>query len=141
MSRDWASDVREMHVKFGFLDTIRGRDGDDAWMRELLEFRKRFLTEEYRETMEAGTAEDFVDGLLDLCVVAIGTLDLFGIDPHESWDRIHRANMAKEAGVKATRPNALGFPDLTKPSGWTAPDHSGLTGLLAGLFGPVDEPV
>ena len=32
--------------------------------------------------------------------------------------------MSKESGVKPSRPNPLGLPDLIKPEGWTGPDHS-----------------
>ena len=70
------------------------------------------------------------DGLIDLCVVAIGTLDLFGIDAHKAWQEVHSANMSKEVGVKESRPNPLGLPDLIKPEGWTAPSHEYNHGLL-----------
>ena len=38
--------------------------------------------------------------------------------------------MNKTPGVKATRPNKFGLPDLVKPEGWTAPSHTGNHGLL-----------
>ena len=74
--------------------------------------------------------EEVVDALIDLCVVAIGTLDAFGIDANEAWNEVHSANMAKEPGVKESRPNPLGLPDLIKPEGWTGPDHDGNHGYL-----------
>ena len=49
------------------------------------------------------------------------------------WDAVHAANMAKVVGVKPSRPNPLGVPDLIKPEGWTAPDHTGNHGILPGL--------
>ena len=73
--------------------------------------------------------EELVDGLIDLCVVAIGTLDAFGIDAHKAWDEVYAANMAKEIGVKETRPNPLGLPDLIKPEGWQTPSHAGNHGI------------
>jgi predicted HAD superfamily Cof-like phosphohydrolase len=87
----------------------------------------RFLYEELNEMDIAVTErnpEEVVDALIDLCVVAIGTLDSFGVDAYKAWDSVHNANMAKEPGVKETRPNPLGLPDLIKPDGWTGPDHS-----------------
>ena len=56
-----------------------------------------------------------------------------GIDADEAWYNVHKANMAKEVGVKESRPNPLGLPDLVKPEGWKAPDHTGNHGLLVNL--------
>jgi predicted HAD superfamily Cof-like phosphohydrolase len=75
-------------------------------------------------------SEEIVDGLIDLCVVAIGTLDAFGIDAHKAWDEVLKANLSKEVGVKESRPNPLGLPDLIKPEGWEAPSHEGNHGKL-----------
>jgi predicted HAD superfamily Cof-like phosphohydrolase len=61
-------------------------------------------------------------------VVAIGTLDAFGVDAQRAWDEVHKANMTKQPGVKESRPNPLGLPDLIKPEGWTGPDHDNNTG-------------
>ena len=93
-----------------------------------LKFRVAFLQEELDETREAymiGYAEEVVDGLIDLCVVAIGTLDAFGVDPYKAWDEVLKANMQKQVGKKSTRPNPLGVPDLVKPDDWKAPSHKG----------------
>jgi len=38
--------------------------------------------------------------------------------------------MTKEVGIKASRPNPLGLPDLIKPEGWQPPSHQGNHGLL-----------
>ena len=97
-------------------------------LKKFLEFRVDFLKEELMETQAALTnndAEEIVDGLIDLCVVAIGTLDAFGVDPYKAWDAVLEANMNKKVGKKPTRPNPLGVPDLIKPEGWTAPSHEG----------------
>ena len=48
---------------------------------------------------------------------------LLGIDAHKAWHEVHKANMSKEVGVKESRPNPLGLPDLIKPEGWKAPSH------------------
>ena len=97
-------------------------------LKDFLAFRLDFLEEELTETVKAfaeNDGEELVDGLIDLCVVAIGTLDAFGIDPYKAWDEVLKANMAKEVGVKPTRPNPLGVPDLIKPDNWKAPSHTG----------------
>ena len=78
-------------------------------------------------------AEEIVDGLIDLCVVAIGTLDALGVNSYDAWNRVLAANMAKQVGVKPSRPNPLGLPDLIKPEGWEAPSHAGNHGLLTRL--------
>jgi predicted HAD superfamily Cof-like phosphohydrolase len=61
--------------------------------------------------------------MVDLCVVAIGTLNAMAVDAYEAWDRVHEANMQKEVGIKPSRPNPLGLPDLIKPAGWVGPTH------------------
>ena len=97
-------------------------------LKDFLAFRLDFLEEELTETVKAfamNDGEELVDGLIDLCVVAIGTLDAFGIDPYKAWDEVLKANMSKEVGVKPTRPNPLGVPDLIKPDDWKAPSHIG----------------
>ena len=50
-------------------------------LNNFLHFRVAFLKEEFDETFKATgekDAEEIVDGLIDLCVVAIGTLDAIG---------------------------------------------------------------
>ena len=103
------------------------KDNPEKW-KAFLDFRVDFLREELEETEAALVnmdAEEIVDGLIDLCVVAIGTLDAFGVDPYKAWDEVLQANMAKEVGEKPSRPNPLGVPDLVKPEGWTGPSHEG----------------
>jgi predicted HAD superfamily Cof-like phosphohydrolase len=56
-----------------------------------------------------------------------------GIDSYEAWNKVLRANLAKEVGVKPERPNPLGLPDLIKPAGWKAPSHTNNHGLLTKL--------
>ena len=55
--------------------------------------------------------EEMIDGLIDLCVIAIGTLDIAGVDADKAWEEVLEANMAKEVGIKPGRPNPLGLPD------------------------------
>lgn len=97
------------------------------------EFRVGLLKEELQEienALKENDPEEMVDGLVDLVVVAIGTLNVFGVDAERAWNEVHRANMQKEVGVKATRPNPLGLPDLVKPAGWVSPNHAGNHGFF-----------
>lgn len=128
---NWIQDINDMHAKYGVHEWVEQSTTDK--LRTFLEFRLGFLKEEYDETLQAvleNDPEEIVDGLIDICVVAIGTLDAFGIDAQTAWNQVHTANMSKERGVKASRPNPLGLPDLVKPDGWVAPDHSGNHGYL-----------
>jgi hypothetical protein len=126
----WWQDNAQMHDKFGFYDTVDSEDFGPDKLRELLKFRLNFLQEELNEAKNAESAEDIVDAMIDLCVVAIGTLDLYNVCCQEAWDKVHIANMAKERGIKPERPNPLGLPDLIKPEGWVAPNHEGNHGYL-----------
>ena len=131
MSNDWVKDIHDMQTKFGTRDAVEKMDKEK--LRTFLKFRLDFLNEELTETknaLENADPEEIVDGLIDLCVVAIGTLDAYGVDAYDAWDEVLDANMAKEPGVKEGRPNPLGLPDLIKPEGWTAPSHEGNHGIL-----------
>jgi len=137
MSRDWPQDINDMHTKYGVRNAVKEFDSEK--LRAFLRFRLDFLHEELGETENAAAAnqpidsEEVVDGLIDLCVVAIGTLDALGVDPYKAWDEVYRANMTKEVGIKESRPNSLGLPDLIKPEGWEAPSHANNHGLLQDL--------
>lgn len=131
MSKNWVQDIALMQSKYGVKQWIESADSDK--LRHYLQFRIDFLREELEETESALVdmdSEEIVDGLIDLCVVAIGTLDAFGIDPYKAWDEVLKANMNKEVGVKETRPNPLGLPDLIKPADWKAPSHEDNHGKL-----------
>ena len=130
---DWANDIYMMHNKYGVRDWFEANKDDKELMRKYLMFRMLMINEELHETLQAvntGNSEEIVDGLIDLCVFAIGTLDVFGVDANKAWDEIYRANMDKKAGVKPGRPNPFGLPDLLKPGGWTPPSHEGNHGNL-----------
>jgi hypothetical protein len=134
MSNNWVKDIAEMHTKYGTNKAIRSMDR--AQLTSFLKFRVNFLQEELDELNEASKPgvpidqAEVVDALIDLCVVAIGTLDAFDVDAYKAWDVVHEANMNKEVGIKESRPNPLGLPDLIKPEGWVAPDHNDNVGLL-----------
>jgi hypothetical protein len=133
--KDWVQDIHDMHAFYGMHEKFA--EFDDEKKRLFLEFRAKFLQEELDELKEnMNNPEEVVDALIDLCVVAIGTLDAFNIDSHKAWDEVLRANMNKRVGVKEGRPNPLGLPDLMKPTkkthgyDWVAPNHSGNHGTL-----------
>lgn len=130
---DWANDIYMMHNKFGVREWFEENKHNKALMQAYLKFRLSMCEEELNETkdaIEAKDPEEIVDGLIDMCVFAIGTLDVMGVDANEAWDRVYEANMAKSPGVKEGRPNPFGLPDLIKPEGWTAPNHAGNHGDL-----------
>lgn len=128
----WVQDIAEMHTKYGVNPKVR--EFDKEKLEKFLQFRISFLQEELDEMKAATNGDDVVDALIDLCVVAIGTLDAFDVDSQTAWNRVHKANMNKEVGIKASRPNPLGLPDLIKPEGWTAPTHVDNVGLLGKLY-------
>lgn len=137
MSRNWVEDMHGMHEKFGVNAVIR--TFDKSKLTAFLQFRIRFLQEELDELTVSKNGDDAVDALIDLCVVAIGTLDALDVDAYTAWNRVLEANMTKEVGIKASRPNPLSLPDLVKPSGWQAPYHWDNTGLLSKMI-PTGEP-
>lgn len=132
MSANWILDIEDMHTKFGVNNAINKLTSDQ--LKQFLEFRIKFLQEELDEMSDAKSADDVVDALIDLCVVAITTLDAYQVDSYEAWDRVLAANMAKEAGVNPSRPNPLELPDLIKLPGWVAPTHHDNVGLLSKIF-------
>jgi predicted HAD superfamily Cof-like phosphohydrolase len=138
MSINWVADIAEMHRKYGVKEAVANFDKEK--FQKFLEFRINFLQEELDELKAAQNADDVVDALIDLCVVAIGTLDAYNVNSYLAWDRVHAANMTKEVGIKASRPNKLGLPDLIKPTmethgyDWEAPTHEDNTGLFKALF-------
>jgi len=102
-----------------------------------MQFRLSMMQEELDETKAAfndKNAEEMVDGIIDLCVFAIGTLEVFGVDANKAWNEVYEANMSKEVGIKEGRPNPLGLPDLKKPRHWKGPDHEGNHGNITDSF-------
>ena len=129
MSTNWFKDMQAMHKKYG-VDKWMDAEKNSDWSRlqMFMDFRIKMMQEELDETKAAvknGDAEEVVDGIIDMCVFAIGTLEVFGVDANKAWDQVLKANMSKEVGIKEGRPNPLGLPDLIKPEGWEAPSHEG----------------
>ena len=132
MYNNWPQDIRDMQEKFGVQEWMQDPANKDK-LFEFLRFRMDFLKEEWVETNHAfacADPEELIDGHIDICVIAIGTLLAFGVDVEKAWDVVHKANMAKEPGTKPERPNPLGLPDLMKPEGWENPSHDGNHGNL-----------
>lgn len=132
MSSNWVEDIKIMHQKYQVESAVNKMDAEK--LKAFLQFRINFLQEELDELKKSDNPKEVVDALIDLCVVAIGTLDAFKVNSYLAWDTVLQANMKKEVGVKTERPNPLGLPDLIKPIGWTAPSHEKNTGLFDKVF-------
>lgn len=143
MSIYLTKDIETMHLKYDVKSKVKTLSPE--MLREFLKFRVDFLTEELNELKAAldnspPDAEEIVDAHIDLVVVALGTLDLFGVDTVKAWNEVLVANMNKEVGVKASRPNPFGLPDLVKPTlqthgrDWKAPSHANNHGLFSKII-------
>ena len=132
MSLNLIQDIKDMHKQFGVKSKVASLPPEQ--LREFLNFRFRMLEEELihegKKAVAEGNPEEVVDSLIDLVVVALGTLDAFEVDAQTAWDEVLRANLCKKPGVKESRPNPFGLPDLIKPKGWKAPDHAGNYGII-----------
>ena len=121
-------DLRKMHNHYGF--------DNYEFTHNQLQGRLDFLKEEIEETQEAfdeNNAEEIVDGLIDLIVVAVGTLDRLEVDSWKAWAEVRKANMSKKVGVNKKRPNSEGI-DLVKPEDWQPPSHKDNLGILPKLL-------
>ena len=140
MSKNWFHDMKVMHQKYGVNKWYQAEQQSDVeWRRfnKFMQFRLGMMQEELDETKNAykeKNAEEMVDGMIDLCVFAIGTLEVFGVDANKAWDEVYKANMSKEVGIKEGRPNPLGLPDLVKPKGWKGPSHEDNHGNITDSF-------
>ena len=140
MSKNWFHDMKVMHQKFGVNKWMQAEQQSDVEFKRLnkfMQFRLAMMQEELDETKKAFEEKDapeMVDGMIDLCVFAIGTLEVFGVDASEAWDEVYKANMSKEAGIKEGRPNPLGLPDLMKPDDWQGPVHEDNCGNISDSF-------
>jgi len=126
-----SDDIRMMHDFYGIHEAMAKLPKEH--LEEYLKFRFRFLQEELNEgvaAIDAKDPEEVCDALIDLIVVAIGTLDLYQVDFKKAWYEVLKANMNKEVGVKASRPNPWKLPDLIKNPDWIPPSHSDNHGLL-----------
>ena len=140
MSKNWFHDMKVMHQKFGVNKWMQAEQQSDVEFKRLnkfMQFRLDMMQEELDETKKAFEEKDapeMVDGMIDLCVFAIGTLEVFGVDASKAWDEVYKANMSKEVGIKEGRPNPLGLPDLMKPDDWQGPVHEDNCGNISDSF-------
>lgn len=125
---DLVGDVLKMYDHYGHTAAWAKLEGER--LDALLDFRERFVREEFDELVSADTPEKYVDALIDLVIVALGTLLAFNVDARRAFSEVHNKNMSKRNGENASRPSPLGLPDLVKPDGWTAPDHRDNVGRL-----------
>ena len=136
MSKQWIEDINLMHTKFGVKEWVDDKleKREYKLLKSYLSFRLMMMYEELGETIHAAhvdsDATEVVDGIIDLCVFAIGTLDAFGVDCERAWDEVLHANMIKTPGMKPERTNSFGLPDLIKEAGWKAPSHRNNVGNL-----------
>lgn len=121
------TDIKSMLEHYGFRP--------EQLTADRLAFRFSLLEEEFQELHTARTtqnSEEVVDALVDIVVIALGTLELAGVDVDRAWREVHRANMSKIRGAKPGRPSD-GW-DLYKPLNWSAPSHDGNHGNLPNLL-------
>jgi len=130
-----STDIRALNSHAGLIDWMRSADRQQ--ISEWLRFRMSLIHEEYSEgvtALDTNNNAEFVDAMIDIMVIASGTLDALDVDLQAAWDAVHTANMTKVPGIKPGRPNPLGLPDLTKPVSWVEPNHSNNTGILMDLI-------
>ena len=139
-SKPWSVDMKNMHHQFGVHEKIK--DMDKETLKKFLHFRIACIQEEVDELKGAAKTllpqldcdpEEVVDALIDICVFAIGTLDLFEVDAEKAWKEVYNANRDKEIGIKPERPNPFGLPDLIKPDDWEPPCHEDNHGKFEGI--------
>lgn len=116
-------DVGDFHTKFG-LHAFGA--GPQPWDNELVEFRRKFLKEEYEEFVEGVNERDhakMADALVDLVYVALGTAHLLGYPWEALWDEVQAANMRKvRAAADGSDSVRSSRWDVVKPEGWEGPN-------------------
>lgn len=108
-----------MHKKF----QVPRNDAPILLTNKYMMERLDFIFEELQETTAAHEDQDLdevIDGLIDIIVVAAGTLDIMGVKGLLHWREVMAANMRKVSGKKPGRTLAH---DVTKPEGWIGPNH------------------
>ena len=121
MSFNLHRDVFEFHKKF----EIPIEKYPAFPVKELLDFRMKFLREEVDEFGEAVRNDDIVkafDALIDVVYVAIGTAVIMNLPFEKGWDIVHSANMTKIRAKNASQSKRGTAFDVVKPSNWIAPD-------------------
>ena len=125
--RDPFGSIDEFVNKFGF--------NNGELTQEKLDYRMELLKEEYQETEGAwrvGNPEEWVDGHIDIIVVALGNLAIAGVDSRRAFNEVMTANMSKVIGSRRDD-DPVGM-SIKKPEGWVGPNHRDNHGKLDGLF-------
>lgn len=130
------NDIRAMHEKFGVTEWVEKNKNNPELLRKFLNFRiAKMMDEEMNELRAAAfvddDAEGVVDSIIDLIVFGATILDALGVDGEKAWYQVYNANMSKQPGVKAGRPNKFGLPDMIKDAEtWKAPSHDDNLGII-----------
>ena len=112
------TDVRDFHQAFG----QRIGEKPEFPSKEERDLRKRLLSEEFDEYMNAEFDNDLIevaDALADIIYIACGTAVSYGIPLDSLFAEVHRSNMAKLVDGKAIRREDG---KIKKPEGWMPPD-------------------
>jgi len=119
--------IENMHKKYNFIPAFSPVTMDKQLMKMRLDFLQEEL-DEIREAIAEDSDEDFLDGIVDMLVVLMGTAHLSGLFPvlETAWYRVMMANMQKTRGV-GKRGHEM---DLVKPKGWKTPDMEDLIDRL-----------
>jgi len=115
-------DLKKFHDHFGF----PRNSTPDFLSEDYMQMRLNFIIEEFNEledSYESRSLIGTIDALIDLSYVALGTLDLMGVDTKAHWDEVHKCNMAKERVTGASDSKRNFHFDVKKPDGWKGPDH------------------
>lgn len=128
------TDVRDFQLKFNqlvsfyprHLTTRKLTERGECMLEELTEFFDAAGLEVFEKSdgsfgvKPSGGPQDMAgmaDALVDLVYFALGAAVMMGLPWKELWDDVHRANMAKVAGITHRNHKV----DVTKPPGWLPP--------------------
>lgn len=121
------------HVVDSFVDRFGFKD--EELTEETVDYRMSLLREEYQETDGAhrvNNVEELIDGHVDIIVVALGNLAIFGVNGRKAFDEVMRANMSKEKGKR--RESDPDGQSIIKPLGWVGPNHEDNHGQLDEIY-------
>lgn len=135
-------DNRHGRDPFGSIDEFVNKFGfkDHELTNEIIDYRMSLLKEEFQETEGAWreeNSEEWVDGHIDIIVVALGNLAIAGVNARVAFNEVMRANMDKELGSRRDS-DPLGM-SIIKPEGWASPDHSSNHGELDKVWNKSQE--
>jgi predicted HAD superfamily Cof-like phosphohydrolase len=135
---NFVKDIIAFHEKFGLGVEEEPKQDVSYQLRKYRIDRVEEEAAEFVEALRNGNLVKIAREGIDLLMVTLGTLVVFGIPIMRAWDAVHKANMNKEpvpgADPLTTKP--------IKPDGWTSPDADIAQALSdATAEGENDEPV